>query len=72
MEAQEKLQKLKEFFGKERDRLLKILLIDDPMAIAQPQAAQQVAMGIRGSNQILKMLDDDYDFSIKQIPGYVG
>ena len=72
MEAEEKLQKLKEFFSKERDRLLKILLIDDPISLSQPQAAQQIAMGIRRSNQILKMLDDDYDFNIKQIPGYIG
>lgn len=72
MEAEEKLQKLKEFFSKERDRLLKILLIDDPISLSQPNAAQQIAMGIRGSNQILKMLDDDYDFNIKSIPGYIG
>ena len=72
MGAEEKLQKLKEYFTRERDRLLKMLLIDDPLVLAQPQAAQQIAMGVRGANQILKMLDDNYNFELNKVPFYIG
>lgn len=68
----DKFNKIKRLLLENREKALKILLTDDPIIISQPGIAQQIAMSVRGTNNLLHLLDDDYEFDIKSVPGYIG
>lgn len=80
MDAQEKIDALKKKLKDDQDKILRTLFIDNPATLlVQPQMALQMVMGVRGTTELLKMLDDTYEFKINGVvdkkdivPFYLG
>lgn len=73
VEAQEKINQIKEKLQTDKKKILDQLFINDPiMLMAQPQIALQLVMGVRATNQLVKMLDEGYSFELNEVPGYIG
>jgi hypothetical protein len=70
--AEEIIKKIKDEAEKQRDKTFNDIVKDIPVqAIAmQPALAAQMIFALRGSLNVLKMIDPEYEFKLGDAAGY--